>query len=187
MGDVLFCRTKVYDAEQGGGLTQPKPDVTLGFKKEHIADSRGRKDNKCFDEEVLDRLLKNQNLLSSPFHQNHNACFPWAIYEGKAARSNTVPLAESQAVNAAVKCLKMLESLTMLAGSRRGCTPPIPCFTCKSSRWELWICYRSGENESRPTYVIISFLIAFASLMDSNFDRSSIKFPKVLWMICGHV
>lgn len=163
MSDVLFCRTKVYDAEQGGQLTQPKPDVTLGFKMVCITGPKGRKVTSYFGGRDLGGL---HNLLSSPFHENHNVCYPWAIYEGKSTKNNTTPFVQNQAVNAAVKCLKMLESLTMLDGSRPGCTPPIPCFTCKSEKWELWICYRSGEKDSRPTYVIKPFLIAFASLTE---------------------
>lgn len=150
--DVLFCRTKIYDKDQRCQLTQPKPDVTLCFKAICIGDAKGHKDKKCFDKKVLDELR--HNVLSSPFHPNHNACFPWAIFEGKSNGNKTVPFVESQAANAAVKCLKMLESLTMLPGLRRGCTPPIPCFTCKSRSWELWICYRNTEeNSSQDTYV----------------------------------
>lgn len=144
-------------------MTQPKPDVTIGFKTVSITGPKSRKDTRHFGGRDLGGLY---GLLSSPFHENHNVCFPWAIYEGKSTRNNTAPLVENQAVNAAVKCLKMLESLTMLGSSRPGCTPPIPCFTCKSEKWELWICYRSGEKDSRPTYVINPFLIAFASLTE---------------------
>lgn len=36
-------------------------------------------------------------------------------------------------------------------------------------------------------YVVTPFLVVFASLTDSIFDRSSLKFSKVLWMTCGHV
>lgn len=158
MDDLLFCRTKVYDKDPDCQLTQPKPDITLCFKAICTADPKGHKDKKCFDREILDGLRQYQGVLSSPFSDNHNACFPWAIYEGKASGRRTTPFVESQAANAAVKCLKMLENLPMLSGLR---TPPIPCFTCKSESWELWICYRSGDdtyvcNNVAPDYICVA-------------------------------
>lgn len=160
MNDLLFSRTELYDEGQECLLTRPKPDTTFCFTTECTANTEGHKKNRCFDESVLSQLMSKYGLLSSPFAAKHNVCFPWAIFEGKEIGNNSVPFAESQAANAAVRCIEMLGALSKLPGESQEYTLPIPCFTCKGEKWELWICYRSdrsGKNGSRHTYVITSF------------------------------
>lgn len=141
---------KLYDVEDCQ-LTQPKPDITLTLD---VSNPRKK---------VLEKLWKEYGLFSSPFQDDLHVCFPWGIFEGKSVKNTRPPYAECQAANAAVKCLRMLENLKKVPGfpqeyqGKNSQTLPIPCFTCKGPVWELWICYKSGEYNSQPTYVVSIF------------------------------
>lgn len=182
--------------EEPHKLTTPKPDATLVFTTccDHQgvagANSIKHKGCKCFTKKVLTKLGDDPKfrLLSSPFSKTEGVCFPWGIFEGKSSTNTKEPLPECQAVNAAVKCLKILEHLREVSALSKTDqdveepTPPIPCFTCRGQNWELWLCYRSGKDGKKSTYVRFNSapdLRNFA-LLTSNliFGRTSIEFSK---------
>lgn len=173
----MTTRERLFDVEKCQ-LTHPTPDYTLGFTTfcHTVNDADGHKKSKCFDQVVLDKLLENPSnrILSSPFGRDKKLCFPWAIFEGKSikrAKARLRPLAECQAANAGVKCLRILEKLKKSVSLPQGHSGkkemkealPIPCFTCHGGEWYLWICYRSGYNDDgMPTYVTIPLVTSLS-------------------------